>query len=205
MEPKIRKANERDLPQIFSVEKKSYTPQLQAKHDILRYRLNTFGIWVAEVDRKIVGFFTCVPANLSFPNVKAERILKNRKPYYKPWFEEYESEIKPNTLFVTSTAVESSHQHQGIGTALVRYSLELAKQLGLKYRASALRCQYAQFHRRTGKSIEEYLEEVRNGTIKDRFLRLYLKLGFVLDKPLPNYEPYKGSLNYNIFAYKKIN
>ncbi len=207
MKIKIRKAEKKDLKRIFEIEKRSYTPQLQAKHKILEYRFKTFGIWVAEVNNKVIGFFTCVPVKLSWPKPDIKKILKYRKPYYKPWFEEYkrlkEKGEKFDTLWVTSTAVESKYQGKGIGTALIKHSLKLAKKLGLKYRSSALRCQYGHYYKKTGKSIYEYIKEVKAGKIKDRFLQPYLKLGFVLDRPLPNYEPYKGSLNYNIFAFKK--
>lgn len=201
---KVRKATEKDFPRIFEIEKKSYTPQLQAKQEILIYRMKTFGIWVAEIDNKVVGFFSCVPAKLSFDDSDINKIISNRKPYYLPWFEEYKKGRDFNTLFVTSTAVESSYQKKGVGTAMVKYSLELAKDLGFSYRASALRCQYAKYHKETNKSIEEFIKEVKERKIEDKFLDLYLNLGFELDKPLPNYEPYNGSLNYNIFAYKKI-
>ncbi len=200
----IRKANEKDLSKIFEIEKKSYIPQLQAKHEILKFRLKTFGIWVAEYEGKIVGFFSCVPVKISWPKPDIKRILENRKPYYKPWFEEYAKGGDFNTLFVTSTAVQSDYQNRGVGTALVKYSLELAKKLSFQYRASALRCQYAKYYKKTGKPITDYIQEVKNRKIKDRFLELYLKLGFQLTEPLPNYEPYKGSLNYNIFSFKKI-
>ena len=46
MKIKIRKATEKDLPQIFTVEKRSYHPLLQATHKVLEYRFNSFGIWV---------------------------------------------------------------------------------------------------------------------------------------------------------------
>lgn len=207
MKIRIRKATEKDLKRIFEIEKRSYTPQLQATHEVLKYRFKTFGIWVAELDNKVVGFFTCIPARLSWPKPNIKKILENRKPYYKPWFEEYEKIKKKNgkfnTLWVTSTAVESKYQGRRIGKALIKYSLKLAKKLGLKYRASALRCCYAAYYKKTGKSIYEYIKEVKEGKIKDRFLQPYLKLGFTLDRPLPNYEPYKGSLNYNILAFKK--
>lgn len=208
MKIKIRKAKEKDFKRIFEIEKRSYPPQLQATHEILKYRLKTFGIWVAEVNGKVVGFFTCVPAKLSWPNPDTKKILKYRKPYYKPWFEVYKKLVKKkkkfNTLWVTSMAVESKHQRKGIGTAMIKYTLKLAKKLNLKYRASALRCQYGRYYKKTGKSIYFYKKEINTGKIKDRFLQPYLKLGFVLKAPLANYEPYKGSLNYNIFAYKEI-
>jgi GNAT superfamily N-acetyltransferase len=204
MEIKIRKTKKDDFAKILEVEKKSYHPLLQATSQVLEYRMDVFGIWVAEVDDKIVGFFTCIPAKLSWPNPEIKKILKNRHPRYKPWFEEYKKNGEFNTLWVTSTAVMSEYQKKGIGTAMVKYSLKLAKSLGLKYRASALRCQYAQFYKKTKKPIQDYIKEVEKGNIKDRFLGLYLKLGFKLGDPLPNYEPYQGSLNYNIFAYKKV-
>ncbi|MEK7185533.1 MAG: GNAT family N-acetyltransferase [Patescibacteria group bacterium] len=203
-EIKIRKAIQKDLPEIMRVEKNSYSPQLQASREVLGFRLKTFGIWVAEVDGVIRGFFTCVPAELSWPNPNIKEIIKNRNPKYTPWFEIYIKGIKPNTLFVTSTAVETGWQERGIGTALVKYSLSLAKKLNLQYRASALRCEYLKFFKKTKKPIKVFVDEVTKGNIQDRFLGLYLKLGFTLDQPLPNYEPYKGSKDFNIFAYKKV-
>lgn len=199
----ICKAEDSDMKRIFEIEKRSYTPQLQATHEVLKERFDSFGIWIAEYEGELRGFFTCVPVSLDFP-VNTERIIQNRKPHYKPWFQEYEKGINPNTLFVTSTAVESKFQKKGIGSALVKYSLSLAQKLELKYRASALRCEYAKFYNKTTKSIEDYIQEVENGTLKDRFLGLYLRLGFNLKQPLPDYEPYKGSKNYNIFAFKEV-
>ena len=200
----IRKATQSDLLDIYRVEKRSYTPQLQATHKVLQYRMETFGIWAAEVNGKIRGFSTCVPVNMSWPHPNLKKVLRNRKPMYIPWFKEYTEGKKLNTLLVTSTAVESEWQGKGIGTALVKNSLRLAKKLCLAYRASALRCQYGKFYKRTGKSIHSYIHEVRSGRIHDRFLGLYLKLGFELGPALLGYEPHKGSMNYNVFAFKKV-
>ncbi len=210
MKIRIRKAKEKDLKRIFEIEKRSYTPQLQAPHRILRYRMETFGIWVAELEGKVVGFFTCVPAYLPWRNLPEviSKIYNFRHPYYLPIFKEYLERKKANknfnTLWVSSTAVERKYQGRGIGTKLVKYSLKLAKNLGLKYRASTLRCTYGKYFKKTGKSIWEYIRDVQKGLVDDRFLHLYVKLGFKLVAPLPNYEPYKGSLNHNILAYKKI-
>ncbi len=200
----IRKAKKEDFKRIFEIERRSYPPRLQAPHKILEKRFETFGIWVAEYQKKIVGFFTCIPINLSWTNPDIKKIIKNRKPNYMPWFEEYKKGRKFNTLWITSTAVESKYQNKGIGTALVKYSLRLTKKLGLKYRASALRCQYKDYYNKTHQPLLKYINDLENRKIKDKFLKLYLKLGFKLSTPLPNYEPSKESLNYNIFAYKKI-
>lgn len=202
-----RKAEEDDLSRIFEIEKRSYPPQLQATNEVLRYRFETFGIWVAETNKEMAGFFTCIPVKLSLPDLSGsdlERIMKNRHPKYKPWFEEYKKGGEFNTLWVTSTAVETEYQDKGVGTTLIKTSLDLAKELGLHYRASALRCQYARYFQETDGSIQDYMKDVEGGKIKDRFLGPYLKLGFKLITPLPNYEPYKGSLNYNLLAYKSI-
>ncbi|MDD5606241.1 MAG: GNAT family N-acetyltransferase [Patescibacteria group bacterium] len=199
----VRRAVEGDLPRIFEIEKRSYTPQLQATHAVLRRRFNTFGIWVAEYSGVVRGFSTCVPANINW-HVLVQQMLDRRKPYYQPWFDAYEQGGEFNTLLVSSTAVETEYQGRGIGTELVKNSLTLANELGLDYRASALRCQYKSYLDTAGNSIEEFLEEVRQGNLKDRFLGLYLKLGFQLGPALPNYEPYSGSCGYNIFAYKAL-
>ena len=201
---KIRKATKSDLLDIFRIEKASYTPMLQATHKILEYRMKTFGIWVAEVDGKIRGFFTCIPAELKWPKPDTENFISNRKPYYLPWFKKYEKGGDFNTLIVSSTAVESKYQGVGIGTELVKFSLVLAKEFSLPYRASALRCEYRKYFEKTGKSISDYIQAVKEGKEKDRFLGPYLRLGFEFGPPLPNYEPYKGSLGFNIFAYIKV-
>lgn len=209
--PSVQKAEEKDLPRIFEIEKRSYSPQLQATHEILRQRFYDMGIWVAETNGTISGFFTCVPADLPLSDLSPENIEKivdkvkqNRHPKYKPWFEEYKTGGRFNTLWVTSTAVETKYQGKGVGTALIKYSLDLAKELGLCYRASALRCQYARFFQETGESIEDYIQQAEGRKIEDRFLYPYLNLGFKLVVPLPDYEPHEGSMNYNLLAIKEI-
>lgn len=205
MEIKIRKAEEKDLERIFEIEKRSYPPELRAHNQILRYRFETFGIWVAEMDNKAVGFFTCVPIKLSWPVPRIKEILKNRIPCYKPWFDEYKRKGKFDTLYITSTAVESKYQGKGAGEALITYSLQLAKKLGLSYRASVLRIPgYRAYYKKTSKSPEEYIKEIREGRIRNPLLNLYLKLGFELGRTIPNYEPDRESLDYGVFAYKKI-
>ena len=121
-----------------------------------------------------------------------------------PWFELYKQDGQFNTLWVTSTAVRTDHQKQGVGTELVKQSLKLAKILNLSFRASALRCQFKKYKDKTGNDITRYIKEVEKGSEKDRFLSLYFKLGFKFTYPLPNYEKYKGSLNYNILTRKEV-
>ena len=201
---RVRRARTADFDRIFEIEKRSYPPTLQATHDVLRYRYQTFGIWVAQLDGRVVGFFTAVPVKMSWPRPDLRKMMRNRKPYYLPWFREYERGGRFNTLLVTSSAVESRYQRRGAGTALVKHSLRLARRAGLGYRASALRCQYGQFFRKTDGTIREYLARVLAGEIDDRFLSLYLKLGFTLGPPLPGYEPDPGSLDHTVFTYKRL-
>jgi GNAT superfamily N-acetyltransferase len=200
----IRKANVKDLPIIMHIERRSYPSQLWAPEEVIARRMNDSGIWIAEFDGVPRGFFTSVPVRLEWPNPVVRRILKNRNPHYSPWFDEFKQGGEFNTLFVTSTAVETDFQGKGIGRALVENSLDLAKELGLDYRASALRCQYKKFFDETGRNIEGYIKEIKSGRIKDKFLGLYLKLGFSLGEPLRNYEPYKGSMNWNVLAHKRV-
>jgi GNAT superfamily N-acetyltransferase len=204
MKIKVRKATKEDMPRIFEIEKRSYPPQLQATREVLMERNEIFGIWVAEIEGKIAGFYTCIPIKLGWQKPNIEKILKNRKPRYRAWFREYQAGIKPDTLWVTSTAVERKYQGKGIGSTMIKHSITMAKRLGLGHRASALRCQYARYNKATGKSIENYIKEVIAGKQKDRFLAPYLKQKFELRTPLPNYEPHKGSNNFNIFAYKRV-
>lgn len=204
----VRPAQERDFPRIFEIEKRSYPPPLHARHDVLRYRFRLFGIWVAELDSVIAGFNTCVPIRLGMPNPDLDAFRRNRKPHYLPWFEAYErgqaEGVAFDCLLNSSSAVETRFQGQGVGTALVANSLELARAHGLRWRVSALRCEYGRYFRDTGRPIEDYIRAVTDGTVTDRFLSLYRRLGFVFAAPLPDYEPDRGSLNYCIFTYKEV-
>lgn len=201
---RIRRATQTDFIRIFEIEKRSYTPKLQATHEVLKLRHQVFGIWVAELNGKVVGFMTCVPAKLDWPHQDVKKMLRNRKPYYLPWFDAYREGGKFNTLLVSSTAVESPYQGLGVGTALVKFSLRLAKRLKLTYRASALRCEYRAYQSKHGRSIAAYLQQVRAGACTDRFLGLYKRLGFTIGIPMKAYEPNSGSCNYNVFAFKKV-
>lgn len=205
---RVRKASESDLPRVFEIERRSYPPQLRTSHDILRYRHAVFGIWVAELDGEVAGFNTCVPIRLRWPDPDLAEFRRNRKPHYLPWFERYERERagpgKFTALLNTSSAVETRFQSCGVGTALVRNSLAVARRHGLGLRVSALRCAYARFERKTGGTIEDYIDAVASGEVQDRFLALYRRLGFVFHAPLEDYEPDRGSLDYCIFTYKTI-
>jgi len=209
MEVEIRKASLKDLPEILRVEKRSYPPWLQATKNVLKERIEKAIVLVAveKQKRKILGFTTCVPANLNLPSVNVEKIMQNRHPHYQPWLREYLKNFKSgnfDTLWVMSTAVESKHQNKGVGSELIKATLNLAKKLDLSYRASALKCEYHKKRKGT-ETIKEYLARVKKGEVKDRFLQPYLKLGFELGAPLPEYEAGRmpPHLNYNVLAYKK--
>lgn len=205
---RVRPAGEADFPRIFEIEKRSYPPPLNTRHAVLRYRNRVFGIWVAELDGRVAGFNTCVPVRLRWTDPDLEGFRRNRTPHYLPWFEQYERERAAgqpfNCLLNSSSAVETQYQRRGVGTALVENSLQVAREHGLAWRVSALRCEFARYFRETGRSIEDYIRAVADGEVRDRFLSLYRRLGFVFAAPLPDYEPDRGSLNYCVFTYKAI-
>ncbi len=200
----IRDSLEKDLSSIFQIEKRSYPPELQAPHNIIRSRFETFGIKIAEIDGEIVGFYTCVPINLDWNDENLLGTIKqNRDPHYIPWFELYKNSNEFNTLYVTSTAVSSSHQSRGIGKSLVKHSLGLVKELDLEYRASVLRIPGFNEHNQKGINIIDYLERIRSKDIINPMLNLYLSLGFTLVGPISEYEPDRTSMNFGVFAFKK--
>ncbi|MEJ8566062.1 hypothetical protein [Elongatibacter sediminis] len=53
-------------------------------------------------------------------------------------------------------------------------------------------------------SIEDYIRAVTDGRVKDRFLPLYRRLGFMFATPLAGYEPDHGSLDYCIFSCREL-
>ena len=202
----IREATEADLSAIFDVERRSYPPELQATHNALRDRFETFGIRVAEVDGEVVGFYTCAPIYLDVTDERMteETLKQNRHPHYTRWFEQYKKGEDFNMLYVTSTAVSSGHQGKGIGKSLVEHSLELAKQHKLAYRASVLRIPGFRKFQNKGMDINEYIEAIKFGSIVNKMLSLYVSLGFTLGQSLANYEPDRTSANYGVFALKDL-
>jgi GNAT superfamily N-acetyltransferase len=210
MELTLRKSNGKDLKSIINVENKSYPFWLRASEEVLNDRLRKGGIIVAETliggRERIVGFTTFVPAFLGWPAPDIEKIMRNRHPSYEPWFDGANSGMAYDTLWVASTAVETEFQRRGVGSALVKETLKEARTLNLSYRASALKCEYSTKGLKNH-TIDDYLACVKNGEIKDRFLSLYLNLGFELQTPMQDYEsPHPrlkdGTRNYNILAFK---
>ncbi len=202
----VRPAEEKDLESIFRIEKRSYPPELQAPHKVLIDRFEIFGIRVAELNDEVVGFYTCVPIYLDWSNERKviEVIKQNRNPHYTKWFEQYRNGGHFNTLYVTSTAVSSNHQGKGIGKLLVEHSLDLARENGLDYRASVLRVKGFREFFNKNVSIEDYLKGVKRGEITNPVLGLYLSLGFNLGPVIPDYEPDRSSMNYGVFAFKRV-
>lgn len=202
----VRLAEEKDLETIFRIEKRSYPPELQAPHKVLIDRFEIFGIRVAELNDELVGFYTCIPIELEWSDEKRalETIKQNRNPHYTRWFEQYNQGRDFNTLYVTSTAVSSHHQGKGIGKLLVKHSLDLASEKGLDYRASVLRVKGFREFFNKNVSIEDYLKGVKRGKIMNPMLGLYLFLGFNLGQVIPDYEPDRSSMNYGVFAFKKV-
>ncbi len=204
----IRDANTNDLDAIFAIEKRSYPPELQAPHEVLTNRLNTFGIRVAELEGKVVGFYTSIPIFLGWNNKDSiiTQVQENRNPHYEHWFEQYKhsaNTMKFNTLYVASTAVMTRHQGEGIGKLLVQHSINLARDQGLEYRASVLRLpRYAKVHKKM--SPEEYIQSIKLKKIKNPILGLYISLGFELGQIIPHYESDRTSKDFGIFAYKKL-
>lgn len=208
----IRNAIRGDLEDIFKIERRSYPPELQAPHEVLRDRFEMFGIRVAEIPKEVIGcytvggFYTCVPVFLNWGNMDEmiKEICENRDPHYKKWFDAYKQGGIFNTLYVTSTAVSSEHQGKGIGKLLVKHSLDLAEEAGLAYRASVLRIPGYRKFGKMGLTIDDYLSGVKAGEITNPTLNLYLNFGFSLGKPIPDYEPDRTSMNYGILAYKVL-
>ena len=220
MNIEIIKAQKSDMDAIYEVELNSFHPDLQAPKEALEERLDIFGIWAARVDKKIAGFYTCVPTYLNCPtsldprgsDELVKKLKKNRHPDYKKYIEEYSYGKEYNyfnTFFVTSTAVAREFQNKGIGRELIFHSLELANKTNLMYRASVLRApgyslwENIERNRDAIPSINKYINigKERSEPWSDRILSLYHSIGFHIACPIHNYQSDKDSGYYGIFAY----
>lgn len=140
------------------------------------------GQFVAELDGKLVGTSTCMRVSLeralaphTWTEISARGTLVTHDPV-------------GNTLYGVNIAVEPALQGLGIGHALYRARITLARSLGCRWFVAGARIPGYHLHA-AQLSPEAYLQEVREGKLFDPTLSRQMKVGFEVRSLLPDYAP----------------
>lgn len=117
----IREATGEDLEAIGRVEQSAFPPARQASVETLRKRIALFpvGCLVAELDGQVFGFITSLLIANTVDSLTA--------------FDQPDATIHDNsgnTFYVRNLAVARDHQRRGVGQALMRAAVSIAKTLG---------------------------------------------------------------------------
>ena len=194
----IRTLQEIDIPEIVRLQKASF-PSMAAegvywKPHQLQAHLKVFpeGQFCAEYKGKIVGSCSSLVIKLE-PEYKEHTwnkacgtsLFKNHNP-------------KGDTLYGADVSTHPSFRRLGIATKLYQARRDLVTRLNLRRIIAGGRlinyCDYAD-----KMSPEEYVKNVKRGTIKEPVLCFQLRNGFKFIKILPNYMKDPRSLNYATF------
>ncbi len=190
----IRKIEEADMPYLIEMNKRAFP--LMAEENVvwserqLRTHLKLFpaGQLVAVVDGKPVG-------------AVASLIVDTGRDPYRPhtyagitdggYF--YNHDANGDTLYGADVYVDPDCQGMGIGAALYEARRRLCKQLNLRRILAGGRI--SGFENYPDLTPEEYVQQVKNGELRDKVLNFQLSQGFVIRGVLRNYITDPMSLN----------
>lgn len=194
----IRNVNFKDIPKIIELQKKSfpymYVEGMIWKKESLENHIRIFpeGQFIAEHDGEIIG--------------SASSLIVNLIPEYKEhtWMEACGTagfgNHNPNgdTLYAADVSTHPDHRSLGVGTQIYEARKALAIKRNLRRIIGGGRlfnyCEYADKF-----SVEEYVKNVLDGSIREPVLYFQIKNGFKFIKILPNYIKDSRSLNYATF------
>lgn len=205
----IRNVSFEDIPQIIELQKKSfpymYIEGMIWKKESLENHIRIFseGQFIAEHDGEIIG--------------SASSLIVNLVPEYKEhtWMEVCGTAGFGNhnptgdTLYAADVSTHPDHRSLGVGTQIYEARKALAIKLNLRRIIGGGRlfnyCEYADKF-----SVDEYVKNVLDGSIREPVLYFQIKNGFKFIKILPNYIKDSRSLNYATFIewknpeYRKV-
>jgi predicted amidohydrolase/ribosomal protein S18 acetylase RimI-like enzyme len=181
----IRNANLKDIPDIIRLTQAAYPglPPYTPAH--LQGHMQNFpeGQFVAVYDNKIVGYCATirVPENIAFAQHSWREITGGG----------YGSRHSPvgEWLYGMDVSVDPSCRGLRIGRRLYSQRKNLCRKLGLKGIVFGGRLPGLSRRWKKVQSVEEYVEQVKKGTIRDQVLSFQLQNGFEIIGILKDYLP----------------
>jgi predicted amidohydrolase/GNAT superfamily N-acetyltransferase len=191
---KVRRWREEDIPQIVACYKAAYPdyPRLAGHDDERSYRLQLAafpeGQFLVEVDGTVVGYATAIIVQLpeatqyTYAEITGDDSFSSHT-------------LTGDTLYGADIAVHPDYRGQGIAKKLYKRRKALMKKYNLRRTIAHGRIPgYRNYADRL--TVEEYVEEVKQGRLKDPALTMHLKTGYKVKRILVDTFWDDASLNY---------
>lgn len=193
----IRNYNENDFDELIRVQREAFPPPFPEEHlwntEQLKNHITLFpeGALCVEIDGKIAGSITGLIVNLgdndlehSWADITDNGYIRNH-------------DYNGNTLYIVDICIRPDYRKLGLGKWMLQSMYETVVHLGLDRLLGGGRMP-GYHHHASVMSIEEYVEKVIKGDLKDPVVSFLLRCGRTPVKPVANYLEDEESLNYGM-------
>ncbi|MEH7445083.1 GNAT family N-acetyltransferase [Bacillus sp. JJ1122] len=193
----IRNYNENDFDELILVQREAFPPpfpeELLWNKEQLNNHITFFpeGALCVEIDGKIAGSITGLIVKLnnndlehSWADITDHGYIRNHNR-------------NGNTLYIVDICISPAYRRLGLGKWMLQSMYETVVHLGLDRLLGGGRMPGYHFHSEE-LSIEEYIEKVLKGDLKDPVVSFLLRCGRTPVKPVANYLEDDESLNYGM-------
>lgn len=193
----IRNYNEKDFDELIRVQREAFPPpfpeELLWNNEQLKNHITLFpdGALCVEIDGKIAGSITGLIVRQdendlehSWSDITDNGYIRNH-------------DRNGNTLYIVDICISPNYRKLGLGKWMLQSMYETVVHLGLDRLLGGGRMPGYHLHA-SELSIEEYVEKVLKGDLKDPVVSFLLRCGRTPVKPVANYLEDEESLNYGM-------
>ncbi|MBS8263254.1 GNAT family N-acetyltransferase [Mesobacillus boroniphilus] len=193
----IRNYTKDDFDQLIQVQKESFPPpfpeELLWNAEQLTNHISLFpeGALCVEIDSRIAGSITGLVVHLenddedhSWAEITDNGYIRNHDP-------------EGNTLYIVDICISPAYRKLGLGKWMMQAMYETVVQLRLERLLGGGRMPGYQIHSNV-MSIDQYVDKVLEGALKDPVVSFLLRCGRTPVKPVANYLEDEESLNYGM-------
>lgn len=193
----IRNYNEKDFDELIRVQREAFPPpfpeELLWNNEQLKNHITLFpdGALCVEIDGKIAGSITGLIVRQdendlehSWSDITDNGYIRNH-------------DRNGNTLYIVDICISPNYRKLGLGKWMLQSMYETVVHLGLDRLLGGGRMPGYHLHA-AEMSIEEYVEKVLKGDLKDPVVSFLLRCGRTPVKPVANYLEDEESLNYGM-------
>lgn len=193
----IRNYNEKDFDELIRVQREAFPPpfpeELLWNNEQLKNHITLFpdGALCVEIDEKIAGSITGLIVRQeendlehSWSDITDNGHIRNH-------------DRNGNTLYIVDICISPNYRKLGLGKWMLQSMYETVVHLGLDRLLGGGRMPGYHLHA-AEMSIEEYVEKVLKGDLKDPVVSFLLRCGRTPVKPVANYLEDEESLNYGM-------
>ncbi|MBT2644825.1 GNAT family N-acetyltransferase [Bacillus sp. ISL-41] len=193
----IRNYTADDFDQLIRIQKEAFPPpfpeELLWNTEQLTNHINLFqdGALCVEIGGRIVGSITGLLVRLdngdedhSWADITDNGYIRNHNP-------------KGNTLYIVDISISPAYRKLGLGKWMMQSMYETVVKLGLERLLGGGRMPGYHLHS-ADMSIDQYVEKVLQGELKDPVVSFLLRCGRTPVRPVANYLEDEESMNYGM-------